>query len=175
MRFILGLLFVAGAAALTTPASACGPEVRIRFIEMSPDQFRILFVRGPKAELVSLKIDLTRSAAGVVFDDYDPAALQGPQPNAQGVSVRSVGYRADNRETVTVTFEGFTEKRSANLHSDLDDNGRAADQHQNRIYDGELEGASAHATLITSEGRPIEIEGAFDKENKAVLGSRACV
>jgi len=153
--------------------------VRIRFVEESPDRFHVQFVRGPKLRLIKLTIDLTGSAAGAQFDDYDGLAMQGPQPNANGVTIRSVAYRAMGKETVAVHFDGFTANAAAVLRSDLDDQGRAADPDENHIYDGELEGASAVATLTlvrgAGSGKPIEIMGLFDKKGQAVLGSRACV
>lgn len=172
--FILGSLF-ALCVVIAGPAHACGPEVHIQFAEESPDRFRITFVRGPKLRLVSLEIKLNGSAAGAIFDDYDGLAMQGPQPNASGVTIRSIKYRAGGQETVTVAFDGFVEKSVVDFRSDLDDNGRAGDPDQNHLVDGELSGASAQATLLAENGKRIVISGRFDKLSQARLGERACV
>lgn len=175
--FILGLLLVA-CLGIVSPALACGPEVRIQFAEESPDRFRITFVRGPKLHLVSLRINLSGSAAGAVFDDFDDfdgLAMQGPQPNSSGVSIRSIKYRASGQETVTLTFDGFAAQRVVDFRSDLDDTGAAGDPDQNHLVDGELSGASAEATLVSATGRRIAISGRFDKRGQARLGERACV
>jgi len=157
------------------PAMACGPEVQIQFAEASPDQFRIKFVRGPKLKLVSLRINLEGSAAGAIFDNYDGIDLQGPQPGPNGVSIRSIKYRENGRETATLTFENFVPERTVDFRSDLDDSGRAGDPDANHLVDGELAGATAQATLVATNGRRIEISGRFDKQSRARLGERACV
>jgi hypothetical protein len=146
--FILGSLF-AICLGIAGPAHACGPEVLIQFAEESPDRFRITFVRGAKLRLVSLDIKLNGSAAGAIFDDYDGLAMQGPQPNASGITIRSIKYRASGQETVTLAFDGFVE--------------------------GELTGATAVAELVSTTGRRISVSGRFDKLNQARLGERACV
>lgn len=172
--FILGSLLIS-CFGFAGPALACGPEVRIQFAEESPDRFRITFVRGPKLQLVSLNIKLNGSAAGAVFDDYDGLAMQGPQPNASGVSIRSIKYRTSGQETVTLTFDGFAERRVVDFRSDLDDTGSAGDPDQNHLVDGELSGATAEATLVSTTGRRIVIGGRFDNRGQALLGERACV
>ena len=174
MRLISGLLIL-GCLVASTPAFACGPEVRIQFAEDSPDRFRIEFVRGPKQQVTSLQVNLNGSAAGVIFDDYDGLGAQGPQPGPSGVTIRSVTYRASGAETVALTFEGFTEQRIVDFNSDLDDHGRAGDPDQNHINEGELTGATAQATLLSTNGRHIVISGQFDKLGHARLGDRACV
>lgn len=174
MRLIISAAILS-LAMFSSPAFACGPEVHIQFFEESPDRFRIKFVRGPKLRLVTLFIALEGSAAGAIFDDYEGLEMQGPQPGPSGVTIRSIKYRSGGGEDVTVTFDGFTEQRFVDFHSDLDDNARAADPDQNHIYDGELEGAMARAFLISDKGRRIEIEGRFDNKGNARLGDRACV
>lgn len=176
MRVVFGLLLLAlVAGAGSGPAAACGPEVHIQFSEDSPDRFRITFVQGPKMTLVALRIDLGGSAAGAIFDDYDGLNMQGPQPGPGGVTIRSVDYRTDGRETVALTFDGFTEKRVVDFWSDLDDNGLAGDPDQNHLFDGEMDGATAEATLIAANGKQITIQGRFDNKSAARLGERACV
>lgn len=174
MRFMLCVI-ITGWLGFASPALACGPEIMIQFSEESPDRFRVTFVRGHKMQLTSLHINLTGSAAGAIFDDYDGLAMQGPQPGPSGVRIRSINYRTQNQETVTVTFEGFTEKRTVDFLSDLDDSGRAGDPDENHLVDGELTGASARATLIAENGKQIQIEASFDKLSRARLGDRACV
>ena len=154
---------------------ACGPQVHIQFAEESPDRFRITFERGPKMQLIALEINLNGSAAGAIFDDYDGLAMQGPQPGPSGVTIRSINYRSAGQETVTVTFADFTEKRVVDFRSDLDDNGTSGDPDQNHLYEGELAGATAQATLVASNGRRMTIQGRFDKLSQARLGERACV
>lgn len=174
MRFIMCVM-IAGCLGFASPALACGPEVMIQFSEDSPDRFRVTFVRGHKMKLASLRINLTGSAAGAIFDDYDGLAMQGPQPGPSGVTIRSISYRTQNQETVTVTFDNFFEKRTVDFLSDLDDSGRAGDPDENHLVEGELTGASARATLIAENGRKIQIEGSFDRLSRARLGERACV
>lgn len=174
MRSMIGFLMLT-CIALAGPAHACGPEVRIQFAEESPDRFRITFVRGAKMRLVALKITLEGSAAGAIFDDYDGLDMQGPQPGPSGVTIRSIKYRADGRETVSLTFDGFTVKRIVDFRSDLDDSGGATDPDENHLVDGELAGASAEATLIAANGRRITIQGRFNGRSEARLGERACV
>ena len=174
MRLIFGLLLLS-CFGLAGPSFACGPEVHIQFSEESPDRFRITFVRGPKLRLVSLQIKLDGSTAGAVFDDYDGLTMQGPQPGPSGVTIRSIKYRTDGQETVTLAFDGFTERRVVDFRSDLDDNGGAGDPDQNHLVDGELTGATAEATLVSTTGRRIVIHGRFDKLSRTRLGDRACV
>lgn len=179
MRFMFGIMplgcLILGSLGMASPSLACGPEVHIQFSEESPDRFRITFVRGPKLQLVSLQITLNGSAAGAVFDDFDGLAMQGPQPGPSGVTIRSIKYRASGQETVTLTFEGFAEQRVVDFRSDLDDNGGAGDPDQNHLVDGELAGATAEASLVSTSGRRITISGRFGKLGRARLGDRACV
>jgi hypothetical protein len=163
-------LVLSGHAAL-----ACGPEVRIQFSEASPDRFRVEFVRGAKLRLDELRIDLGRSAAGAFFDGNDGLEIQGAQPNGHGVSVRSVTYDQPNGVVVVVIFENFLEKRIYDFASDLDDRGLGADPDQNHVYDGELKGATATATLVGDNARRVAIEGSFDEKGHAQLADRACV
>lgn len=172
--FIFGLIAVL-VFGVTQSANACGPEVRIQFVEESPDQFQIQFVRGPKLRLSALTINLRGSAAGAMFDDYGGMPMQGPQPNANGVTIRSITYSTQGGERVDIAFDNFLAESSATLHTDLDDRGLAADRDENHLHDGELMGASAVATLLPEAGKPIQIEGTFDQQGQAVLGSRACV
>jgi hypothetical protein len=172
VQFMRGLLVL---ICMSMPAAACGPEVRISFSEASPDQFRITFVRGAKMSIKSVTINLTGSAAGVIFDDQSGLDIQGLQPDAQGVSIRAIKYRTSKEETSILTFYGFLEARTVVFHSDLDDTGQSADPDQNHLADGELEGATATARLVSDQGRKIDIHGRFDKKGKARLGDRACV
>lgn len=158
---------------MPTRSFACGPEVEIHFQEASPDQFRISFTRGPKLSLERLEIRLAGSAAGAVFDDYTGLDLQSPSPS--GAAITAVGYATPPDMTVTLSFKDFLEKRTLDFRSDLDDSGRALDIDQNHLATGELEGATARAVLRHAEGRIIEIEGRFDRHDKARLGERACV
>jgi len=166
-----------------TLAQACGPRVSVQFIEDSPDKFQIRIRQGPNLSLSEFTIDLKGSAAGALFDNYDGLTMQGPQPNANGVSIQSVTYRTKGPDTAVVTFQNFMPKRAATFRSDLDDRGLAADIDENHLYDGELEGATATALLIPNNAKtpaeskraPIEITGRFDKKGQAILGPRACV
>ncbi len=174
MRFIFCLIILSGLG-LAAPAIACGPEVTIQFSESSPDRIHIKFVRGPKLRLTSLRINLSGSAAGAIFDDHGGLEMQGPQPGPSGVAIRSIKYRTQGQETVTLTFDGFDEQRTFDFLSDLDDSGSTGDRDQNHLVEGELTGAAAHATLLSENGRHIQIEGRFDKLGRARLGERACV
>ncbi len=170
------LLMIAMAVMVPTwPALACGPQVHVQFAEASPDRFRITFRHGPKLSLASLKIRLDGSAAGVIFDHYEGLEQQGPQPTPNGVAMRSVTYDVKGETSVTLTFEGFLEKRWIDFYSDLDDMIRAADQDGDHVYDGELAGATATATLIGENGRIVQIDGTFDAKSQAVLAEKACV
>ena len=174
MRWFALAIALSGLALLPhTTARACGPEVTIDFREDSPDRFHITFTRGPTLELKSLTISLAGSAAGAIFDDYSGLASQLPSPS--GVSITAVTYATPPEMTVTVTFRDFLEKRSVDFWSDLDDDARALDPDQNHLAPGELQGASARALLRHPSGRTIEIDGLFDRENRARLGERACV
>lgn len=152
---------------------ACGPEIEIHFAEASPDQFRISFVRGPQLTLERLEIRLAGSAAGAVFDDYTGLDLQSPSPT--GAAITAILYAPPPDMTVTLTFKNFLEKHTLDFRSDLDDSGRASDIDQNHLTIGELEGATARAILRHADGRAVEIDGRFDRDNKARLGERACV
>lgn len=173
LRAVAACLFVA--ILIAGPAMACGPQVRIQFAEESPDRFRITFEQGPKLSLTRLAITLDGSAAGVIFDDYDGMQSQGPQPNKTGVTLSSVKYDTRTTATATLTFQDFVEKRYVDFASDLDDRGLASDPDQNHIYEGELAGATARATLVHANGKRVEITGRFDKSGTARLGERACV
>ena len=160
------------------PAKACSPQVRIDFVEDSPDRFRISFLHGPDLRLERLTIRLSSSAAGAYFEGDTLAAARSykqPHPKSAGVGLQSLRYATGIDADAVLTFSGFIAGRVYDLHSDLDDLTRARDQDGDHIADGELEGATASAQLQGNDGKPVQIFGTFGKQSSAVLGPKACV
>lgn len=162
----------------TGTAQACSPQVRIEFVENSPDYFRISFVHGPNLNLEKLDIRLDTSAAGAFFEGDSLAAVRAmPQthPKAAGVQITSLRYEKSMVTIAILTFEGLLAGRVFDFYSDLDDLTRAGDPDGDHIADGELTGATATAYLVGPQGKRVEIAGRFGDKGVAVLGPRACV
>lgn len=164
--------------ALLGPAHACSPQVRIDFVEDSPDRFRISFLHGPKLHLRQLIIRLSSSAAGAFFEGdtlADARSYKQPHANSAGVQLQSLRYETDIDSDAVLTFSGFVAGRVYDLHSDLDDLVRAKDQDGDHIADGELAGATASAQLTGAGGNAVQIFGTFGAQGSALLGPKACV
>lgn len=161
-----------------SPVHACSPQLRIDFVEDSPDRFRISFLHGPKLHLVRLTIRLSSSAAGAFFEGdtlADARAHKQPHPSSDGVKLQSLHYESRAGADAVMTFSGFLAGRVYDLHSDLDDFARAGDQDGDHIADGELVGATATAELVGTGDRSVRVSGAFGARGSALLGPKACV
>ena len=163
---------------LSGPVHACSPQVRIDFVEDSPDRFRISFLHGPKLKLEKLTIRLSSSAAGAYFEGdtlADARRYKQPHANSAGIELKSLRYETRYDADAVLTFSGFVAGRVYDLHSDLDDLVQANDQDGNHIVDGELVGATASAQLSRADGKAVQISGTFGVQGSALLGPKACV
>ena len=163
---------------IALPASACGPKVRITFAEDSPDWFRIEFLEGPKLSLERLAIRLATSRAGAFFEGDGPEMSRHAARNnakSNGIRFKALRYETGIDHDAILDFEGFVAGGQYVFHSDLDDLNRAGNRDGDHIYDGELAGATATATLRAANGKQLEINGTFDDKGKVLLGERACV
>ena len=153
-------------------ALACGPRVDVRYQEDSPDVFRITFVAGKEFELQTLDIDMTSSIGGAYIDDiYDP-----PPANKFSIAkVAKIENAQEGGQTARLVFKGFIVGRSLTYWMDLDDRSRADGANYDHLTADEIKGAKASAVLRHSNGKLEKIEGAFDKDGKAILAPRACV
>ena len=153
-------------------AQACGPLVRVIYVEDSPDSFRIEFVDGPRFELRELRLDLSSSQGKAHIDTpYGAAPGSGPD-SVELVKVEDVVERGT---TATLTFRRFIAGRKFRYLIDLDDESPAGGGDFDHLTAGELAGATASARLLHEDGRVEVLSGRFNAENTARLAPRACV
>ena len=78
-------------------------------------------------------------------------------------------------QNARLIFQNFVVGGTLIYWMDLDDQSRIGDADYDHLTAGEIKGAKASAVLRHRNGKLEKIEGAFDKDGKAVLAPRACV
>ena len=174
VRFSLLLAFAMPflATVLATPASSCGPQVRVIYVEDSPDFFRVEFVEGSNFELTTLTLDLVNSAGRAYVDTaYDSRS----SARQNGVELDQATRVADGDQRLVLRFRNFRVGASYNYFVDLDDQSSPADGDMDHLTGGEMSGATAVARLVRRDGEPEEVAGRFDATGTALLSPKACV
>ena len=150
---------------------ACGPVVKVTYMESSPDLFLIEYPDGQDDLLLSVKIDLSTSAAGAYVDTaYGPARSS----ISEAVQVDEVTGFAVGGHTGTISFKMFAPGHRFVMLVDLDDRGLSDDPDPDHLTGNEVQGGKVVARLRSGGEDPEEITGTFDAEGVARLGSRAC-
>ena len=160
------------ATVLATPASSCGPQVRVTYVEDSPDFFRVEFINGKGFELKSVTLDLT-SSAGRAY--VDTAYGSRPAEKQNGVELDPATRVADGDQRLVLQFKNFRVGGRFNYLVDLDDQSSPNDHDMDHLTGGEMNGATAVARLVRSDGEPEEVAGSFDAAGTALLAPKACV
>lgn len=160
------------ASVLATPASSCGPQVRVIFVEASPDFFRVEFVDGTGFELTSLTLDLTSSAGRAYVDTaYDSRSAE----KQNGIELDPATHVADGDQRLILKFRDFRVGGRFNYLVDLDDQSSPSDRDMDHLTGGEINGATAIARLVRQDGEPEVVAGRFDAKGTALLAPKACV
>lgn len=166
------LLALAMLLLATGTATACGPQVRLTFVEESPDFFRIEFLHGPKLELKTLRIDLTGSIGKAHVDTAYGGA---PSPPGSNIELERADDLVEGGQRATLTFARFFQGQTFNYLVDLDDMSAVDGADFDHLTGDEMAGGTASARLIGAGGRSETIAGVFDKDGIALLGPKACV
>ena len=174
VRFVLLLAVSAPflATALAGPAYSCGPQLRVTYVEDSPDFFRVEFVAGKGLELKTLTLDLAPSAGRAYVDTaYDSRSTA----TQNGVALDPTTRVGDGDRRFVLKFRNFRVGGSFNYFVDLDDQSSPNDHDMDHLTGGEMSGATAVARLVRRDGEPEEVAGRFDASGAALLTPKACV
>ncbi|MGI9410230.1 MAG: hypothetical protein ACR2OV_09160 [Hyphomicrobiaceae bacterium] len=157
---------------LATPASSCGPQVRVIYVEASPDFFRVEFVEGTGFELTTLILDLATSAGRAYVDTaYDSRSAE----KQNGVELDPATRVADGDQRLILRFRNFRVGLRFNYFADLDDQYSPSDRDMDHLTGGEMSGATAVAKLVREDGGPEVVAGRFNAKGTALLAPKACV
>ena len=152
------------------PGYACGTQIRITFIEASPDIFVVEFLDGPEREISALRFDLSQSRGGAFVD-----TAYGGSPSGHRTQCYWNGLRFHNRnQTGQVTFRSFPAGNSFNLLVDLDDNAVGGDENRNVLDGRELEGGEVARRPATIAGAPTNCEEHSTTRALHWIGNLAC-
>lgn len=149
---------------LCTGADACGLLLRITYAEDYPDWFHVEFLEGAGFELTGLQLDLT-GAAGEPFIDI--AYPNSRHSGKDGIVVTDAAGFDTGSRAMAFKFAHFAVGKTYRLLVDLD--GRA-----DQLDNGELHGAGVVARFLNVDGTLQKLEGQFDSDGVAELGSHAC-
>lgn len=155
----------------TSPAFACGGEVRVTYHEASPDVFVIDYPKGQFGHITSVSIDLSTSRGQAYVDTpYGPAGPTG----GSGVEFGALTGFASGSQTGTVTFKSFPPGHRFTMLIDLDDLAVGGDRNQNVLVSNEIEGGKVAVRIRDAGGQVRTLTGEFDAKGVAYVGNRAC-
>ena len=156
--------------ALATPALAGG--LTVRFIEGAPtDRFEIINATGCETGALELRIDLTGSAGGLIFDTTATGAgvsVFQPFRVAEGPLTLASGTVKDGDRVLVLSLAGLRAGERAAFTIDVDDTLVASDQ--TRVSAGEMAGARIGALIGGSDAA----QATFGTDNQAVVPFAAC-
>lgn len=159
------------AALVTSPASAI---VTVSFVESAPkDTFTFTNAGACDLGPAVLSIDLSESAAGLIFDTTADGAgveLFQPYETVAGTEVlASITPVTDGDAKIALTVTGLAPGQSLSFTIDVDDTAHHSALGQNQVTDNEIAGA----TVAVTAGGKTSI-GVFDNTSRAVLRTPAC-
>ncbi len=150
---------------LCTGAQACGLLVRVTYAEDFPDWFYVEFLEGDGYHLSGLTLDLGPAVGRPFIDTAYPNSRHSGHDGI--VVTESSGFDTGSR-VMAFKFAHFVSGKTYRLMVDLD--GRL-----DQLENGELYGAAVVARFFRPDGTSEKLEGRFDSDGVAELGSRACV
>jgi hypothetical protein len=159
------------AALVASPASAI---VKVSFVESAPkDTFTFTNAGACDLGPSVLSLDLSESAAGLIFDTTaDGAGVEVFQPyeTVAGAEVlASITPVKDGDAKIALTVTGLAPGQSVGFTIDVDDTARHSALGQIQVTDNEIAGA----TVAFTAGGTTSI-GVFDNTSRAVLRTPAC-
>lgn len=164
--------FFAATAAIATPASA---TIDIRFDEGAPKD-RFVFTNAGTCAFgpMTLVLDLSDSAAGLIFDTTDAGAgveVFQPFEIVEGAQIlQSVSEVSDGDNRIELTLSAMAPGQSVAFTIDVDDTLRHSALGQIQVADSEIAGASVR---LRSAGA--EKLGVFDNTSRAIIRTNDCV
>ena len=152
------------------PSFACGPILKVTYIEASPD--RLTAELAPDADSVvrDITIDLGPSQGRAYIDSYF-----GPEDRGDGsraANLESVSGFSNGATRGTLTFDRFQPGQRFSIRVDLDEQVSAGNP--NWLDAGEISGTTVSATLIAPDGVRVPLTGRMDRDGVAMLGNRGC-
>ncbi|MEO1551505.1 MAG: aggregation factor core [Pseudomonadota bacterium] len=154
------MLRFAPALALALCPTVASADLAIRFVESAPkDRFVIVNQGACALGETELTIDLSSSAAGLIFDVTGQGAgvevFQPLELVAGADLVRAISDVADGDATVTLTLAQMAPNAQVAFTVDVDDTAPASSLGQIRVAGSEIEGATATLTSQDSAVRAV--------------------
>ncbi len=167
MTFLLALV-------LGQPAHAgCVVDIDISFREGAPrDQF-VITNDSSADSIISIGLDLTASAGGLVFDTAEGGAgVEAFQPfrrESGDAGLAAMPLVADGSTALALQFMKFGPGKSYIFSIDVDDRLTQSDMGQIRVSDQEIDGALAIIGLRGTDGSVTTRQIAFSNANTAQI------
>lgn len=158
-------------AALLLCPSVAGAEIVARFTESAPkDRFEITNTGACDQGAIVLMLDLSRSAAGLIFDTTGSGAgvsvFQPFDLVAGGDLLRAVPQVTDGMNSVELRLSRFPAGATLAFTVDVDDTLVSGALGQTRVSGGEISGAQL---------RSGDLVGVFSQDGVARIAGEACL
>lgn len=172
---IRSIVFVATLTA-TLNANPAMADISVRFVEGAPkDSFRITNLSPCPTGPLEVTLDLSASAAGLIFDTTGRGAgVQVFQPFelvTGGAQVTGVSEITDGDSVAVLTLSDIPPKGEVAFTIDVDDTLPASANGQTMISGGEIAGAAV-SVAASEQSR---VTGVFDVRGQAKLGWESCL
>lgn len=162
--------------------SSCTAALQAVFIEGAPrDNFEFKNVSNGLWQVISIEIDLARSAGELIFDTEDGGkgieVFQPYKTEAGDARLAKITQPEDGGTSMQLEFDNFAAQQSFRFSVDVDDTLKKSDLGQIRVTGGELSGAQITVTFTNPDqsiANPIVIEGMYDASNTATLKNDTC-
>jgi len=159
---------------LCTPFAA-NADLNVRFIESAPkDSFVVTNAGNCDIPAQTLVLDLSSSAAGLIFDVTDQGAgveVFQPLEFVQGQNlVHKASAPADGDQTLELHLTAMAPNETVRLTIDLDDTLPKGELGQIRVSGSEIKGAQVIQTI----GSAAAIAGQFDDKGRASIATAPC-
>ncbi|MGX9355828.1 aggregation factor core [Roseobacteraceae bacterium S113] len=158
---------------LALPAQA---DISVKFVESAPkDRFQIINLAGCAVGPVDLKIDLSKSAAGLIFDTSESGAgveVFQPFELVEGRdSVAATGRVGDGDTTVSLKIAQMPADGVVAFTIDVDDTMTNSELGQIRVSGSEISGAEV--SVAQADGT-VMVQ-AFDARGRATVALADCM
>ena len=154
------------------PATA---ELRVSYVDSSPDWITVLNTSGCDLGPFELTIDLGASPAGLIFDVSGAGAgFAGYAPLAVvdgGDQVLSVTAVTDGDSRLVLELDFLAGNGTVRVAIDVDDTSPASELGPTIISPAEITGATAHV----SRGGATPLSASFGPDGVAILPLEACI
>ncbi|WP_420860727.1 hypothetical protein [Algirhabdus cladophorae] len=172
---ILSKLPLSAAALVLCTSLAAQADVTVRFIESAPkDSFVVTNTSACALPAQVLTLDLSTSAAGLIFDVTDQGAgveVFQPLEFVQGQPlVQTVSQPMDGDQQLVMSLNAMQPGEVLRLTIDLDDTLAAGELGQIRVSGSEIEGAQVLQSLGSFE----PTIASFNSKGMATVATPAC-